>query len=58
VWVVAFAILAYLENVDNKELHMFIKFCFKLGKNVTETFKVACGQQRKGRTQVFYCFSK
>jgi len=40
IWVVAFAILAYLENADNKELHIFIKVCFKLGKNVAETFKI------------------
>jgi hypothetical protein len=46
---------------DLKEQHVCIKFCFKPGKNVTETFKmlkVCFGKQTMGRTQVLEWSSK
>jgi len=41
VCVVQAAILAYLEMTNFKEQHSCIKLCFKLGKNVMETFKMS-----------------
>jgi hypothetical protein len=40
---------------------VYIKFCFKLWKNVTENFemlKTASEEMKRERTQVFHWFSK
>jgi hypothetical protein len=47
--------------IQLKEQYACIKFCLKLGKFATETFKmliVAFGEQLMQRTQVFMWFSK
>ena len=44
-----------------RERRTFIKFCFKLGKTVTECYemlKTAFGEQAMGRSQTFQWFSR
>jgi len=46
---------------DFREQRACIKFCFKLGKTVTEFYemlKTAFGKQAMGRSQTFQCFSQ
>ena len=46
---------------DFREQRAYIKFCFKLGKTVTECYemlKTAFGEQAMGRSQTFQWFSQ
>ena len=49
------------EMAELRERRTFIKFCFKLGKTVTECYemlKTAFGEQAMGRSQTFQWFSR
>ena len=46
---------------ERREQRICIKFCFKMGKNATETFQLlqqAFGEDAMGRTQVFDWFRR
>ena len=52
---------AIIEMADLREQRACIKFCFKLGKTVTECYemlKTAFGEQAMGRSQILQWFSR
>ena len=52
---------AIIEMADFREQRACIKFCFKLGKTVTECYemlKTAFGEQAMGHSQTFQWFSR
>ena len=49
---------AIIEMADFREQRACIKFCFKLGKTVTEMLKTAFREQAMGRSQTFQWFSR
>ena len=54
-------VIAIFTMCESTEQRICIKFCFKIGKNATETYQLlqqAYGQDAMGRTQVFDWFRR
>ena len=54
-------VIATFTMCESTEQRICIKFCFKIGKTVTETYQLlqqAYGEDKMGRTQVFDRFRR
>jgi len=54
-------VVAIFTMCENTEQHICIKFCFKIGKNATEAYRLlqqAYGEDALGHTQVFDWFCR